>query len=160
MDVQTVVANVLTFNTNTFVRPALQGFSDADLLKRPSEACNPIGWLFWHQPRVEDLILSHISGRPQTWVAYTWHAQFGRPADPRDSGFGHPSSRSWRSSPLLRRSKAMPLGCRGQRSSAMRWIAYSRIMSAEARAYAHRTLFHIDNVIKLSRCSDVPSRYS
>jgi hypothetical protein len=44
MDVQTVVANVLTFNTNTFVRPALQGFSDADLLKRPSEACNPIGW--------------------------------------------------------------------------------------------------------------------
>jgi hypothetical protein len=37
MDVQTVVANVLTFNTNTFVRPALQGFSDADLLKRPSE---------------------------------------------------------------------------------------------------------------------------
>jgi hypothetical protein len=89
MDVQTVVANVLTFNTNTFVRPALQGFSDADLLKRPSEACNPIGWLFWHQPRVEDLILSHISGRPQTWVAYTWHAQFGRPADPRDSGFGH-----------------------------------------------------------------------
>ena len=80
MDVQTVVANVLTFNTNTFVRPALQGFSDADLLKRPSEACNPIGWLFWHQPRVEDLILSHISGRPQTWVAYTWHAQFGRPA--------------------------------------------------------------------------------
>jgi hypothetical protein len=89
MDVQTVVANVLTFNTNTFVRPALQGFSDADLLKRPSEACNPIGWLFWHQPRVEDLILSHISGRPQTWVAYTWHAQFGRLADPRDSGFGH-----------------------------------------------------------------------
>jgi hypothetical protein len=54
MDVQTVVANVLTFNTNTFVRPALQGFSDADLLKRPSEACNPIGWLLgrdnhWHE---------------------------------------------------------------------------------------------------------------
>jgi hypothetical protein len=68
MDVQTVVANVLTFNTNTFVRPALQGLSDADLLKRPSEACNPIGWLFWHQTRVEDLIISHISGRPQTWV--------------------------------------------------------------------------------------------
>jgi hypothetical protein len=89
MDVQTVVANVLTFNTNTFVRPALQGLSDADLLKRPSDACNPIGWLLWHQTRVEDAILSHISGRPQTWVADTWHEQFGMPADPHDSGRGH-----------------------------------------------------------------------
>jgi len=64
MVVQTIVANVLTFNTNTFVHPALQGLSDADLLKRPSEACNPIGWLLWHQTRVEDFILSHISDRP------------------------------------------------------------------------------------------------
>ena len=37
MDVPTVVANTLTFNTNTFVHPALQGLSDADLLKRPSD---------------------------------------------------------------------------------------------------------------------------
>ena len=89
MDVQTVVANVLTFNTHTFVHPALRGLSDADLLKRPSEACNPIGWLLWHQTRVEDFILSHISGRPQTWMADKWHAQFGRPADRHDIGAGH-----------------------------------------------------------------------
>jgi hypothetical protein len=43
MDVQTVVANTLTFNTNTFVHPALQGLSDADLLKRPSEQLQPHG---------------------------------------------------------------------------------------------------------------------
>ena len=66
MDVPTVVAHVLTFNTNTLERPALLGLSDADLLKRPSEQCNPIGWLLWHQTRVEDAMLSHISGRPQT----------------------------------------------------------------------------------------------
>jgi uncharacterized damage-inducible protein DinB len=89
MDVQTVMANALTFNTNTFVHPALQGLSDADLLKRPSDQCNPIGWLLWHQTRVEDVLLSHISGRPQTWVADTWHAQFGMPADPHDAGGGH-----------------------------------------------------------------------
>ena len=63
-DVPTVVAHVLTVNTNTFVRPALQGLSDADLLKRPSAACNPIGWLLGHQTRVEDAMLSHISGSP------------------------------------------------------------------------------------------------
>ena len=89
MDVPTVVANVLTFNTNTFVRPALLGLSDADLLKRPSDQCNPIGWLLWHQTRVEDAMLSHISDSPQTWVADQWHAQFGMPADPHDSGRGH-----------------------------------------------------------------------
>src|SRR5215470_2676290 len=81
MDLQTVVANILTLNTNTFVHPALQGLSDADLLKRPSDQCNPIGWLLWHQSRVEDAILSHISGRPQAWVAGTWHEHFGMPAD-------------------------------------------------------------------------------
>ena len=89
MDVPTVVANVLTFNTNTFVRPALLGLSDADLLKRPSDQCNPIGWLLWHQTRVEDAMLSHISDSPQTWVADQWHAQFGMPADPHDAGRGH-----------------------------------------------------------------------
>src|SRR5262245_35233072 len=41
-DVPTVVAYVLTFNTNTFVRPALQGLSDADLLKRPSASSSDL----------------------------------------------------------------------------------------------------------------------
>ena len=89
MDLQTVVANTLTFNTNTFVHPALQGLSDADLVKRPSDQCNPIGWLLWHQTRVEDAILSHISGLPQAWVTGTWYEQFGMPAEPQDYGAGY-----------------------------------------------------------------------
>jgi uncharacterized damage-inducible protein DinB len=89
MDIQTVVARALTINTNTFVHPALQGLADADLLKRPSEQCNPIGWLLWHQTRVEDVIFSQISDLPQTWVAGVWHAQFQMPAEPHDAGVGH-----------------------------------------------------------------------
>ena len=89
MDVQTVVANALTFNTNNMMNLALQGLSDADLLKRPSDQCNPIGWLLWHQARAEDAILSHISGTPQAWVASAWHKQFGMPANPQDTGTGH-----------------------------------------------------------------------
>ena len=72
MDVQTVVANALTLNTNNMMNLALQGLSDTDLLKRPSEQCNPMGWLLWHQARAEDAILSHISGTPQAWVASAW----------------------------------------------------------------------------------------
>jgi uncharacterized damage-inducible protein DinB len=89
MDLQAVVANALTLNTNNIVNLALQGLSDADLLKRPSDQCNPIGWLLWHQSRVEDAILSHISGTPQVWVTGQWHAQFAMPANPQDIGAGH-----------------------------------------------------------------------
>src|SRR5262249_16694129 len=86
MDLQTMVANVLTLNTDTFVHPALQGLSDADLVKRPSDQCNPMGWLLWHQTRVKAVILSHTSGLPQAWVAGPWHEQFGMPAEPHDVG--------------------------------------------------------------------------
>ena len=88
MELQTVVANVLTANTNTFVKPALQGLSDADLVKRPSDQCNPIGWLLWHATRVEDAILSTVSGRPQAWIEGKWHEQFGMPAEPGSVGAG------------------------------------------------------------------------
>jgi hypothetical protein len=89
MDLQTVVANTLTINTDNFIHPALQGLSDADLLKRPNDQCNPIGWLLWHQTRVEDAILSLISGMPQAWVAGKWHAKFDMPANPQDYGAGY-----------------------------------------------------------------------
>ena len=34
-------------------------------------------------------MLSHISGRPQAWVAGQWHEKFGMPAEPHDAGVGH-----------------------------------------------------------------------
>jgi uncharacterized damage-inducible protein DinB len=89
MDLQTVIANALTLNTENFVKPALNGLSDADLTKRPNDQCNPIGWLLWHQTRVEDNILSNISGRPQAWTEGGWHEKFGLPAEPGDLGIGH-----------------------------------------------------------------------
>ena len=89
METPTVVAKALTLNTNNCVYPALQGLTDADLLKRPGEQCNPIGWLLWHQTRAEDAICSHISGTPQIWITGKWHEQFHRPADPQDFGAGH-----------------------------------------------------------------------
>jgi hypothetical protein len=74
-----VVANTPTINTDNCVFPALQGLSDADLLKRPSDQCNPIGWLLWHQTRTEDAILSLIGSLLQAWVADKWHEKFGMP---------------------------------------------------------------------------------
>ena len=72
-----------------------QGLSDADLVKRSQLINATHGLVTLHQTRVEDVILSHISGRPQAWVASgQWHAQFGMPKPSLTiMGLGIPSSR-------------------------------------------------------------------
>jgi uncharacterized damage-inducible protein DinB len=88
MDVPTVVANALTVNAG-FIQMALDGLSDESLMQRPNDQCNPIGWTLWHQTRVEDAILSNISGKPQAWVEGGWSDKFDASADPGDIGIGH-----------------------------------------------------------------------
>jgi hypothetical protein len=68
IDLQTVVANALTLNTNNFVNPALQGLSDADLLKRPSEQCNPIGWLLCSNSKFGDQPVSGFGFNSRPWI--------------------------------------------------------------------------------------------
>ena len=89
MDLQTIIANALTLNTENFVKGALKDLADDDLTKQPNAQCNPIGWTLWHQTRVEDAIMSSISGQPQTWAAGNWATKFGMPADSDDRGMGH-----------------------------------------------------------------------
>ena len=86
MSVPSVVEWVLTFNLEEYIIPALEGLSDADLMKRPNDHCNPIGWLFWHQTRAEDRKMSTIGDLPQIWFENHWYEKFGLPAD--DGAFG------------------------------------------------------------------------
>jgi uncharacterized damage-inducible protein DinB len=88
MDVPTMVANALNIDGN-FINMALDGLSDDDLQKRPTDQTNPIGWTLWHATRVEDAIMSNITEQPQAWVAAGWHQKFGRDADSGDVGAGH-----------------------------------------------------------------------
>jgi uncharacterized damage-inducible protein DinB len=69
------------------MRLTLDGLSVEQLVARPVESANSIGWLAWHLARVEDDHVSDLAGRPQAWVADGWHARFERPADPHDTGF-------------------------------------------------------------------------
>jgi hypothetical protein len=71
------------------VRMTLDGLSAEQLAFRPAEHANSIGWLAWHLTRVQDDHVSELAGRPQAWVADGWHARFGKPADPTDTGFGY-----------------------------------------------------------------------
>ena len=67
----------------------LDGLIQDDLDWQPSHDCNSIGWLVWHLTRQHDIQVASLMGDDQLWVRDGWHAKFDRPADPRDSGFGH-----------------------------------------------------------------------
>lgn len=83
-----LIRNVLTSNER-FLERALDGLTDADLMKRPSEDSNPMGWLLWHQTRVEDATIAAILQQPQVWVDQGWAPHLGMTADAEDLGIGH-----------------------------------------------------------------------
>ncbi len=83
-----LIRNVLTSNER-FLERALDGLTDADLIIQPREQTNPIGWLLWHQTRVEDATIAAILEQPQVWVEQDWAAQLGLAADAEDLGIGH-----------------------------------------------------------------------
>jgi hypothetical protein len=67
----------------------LDGLTTDDLNRQPAPGANSIGWLAWHLTRSHDRNISEIMGEEQLWLRDGWHARFGRPADPADTGYGH-----------------------------------------------------------------------
>ncbi|MCH8224056.1 MAG: DinB family protein [Chloroflexi bacterium] len=68
---------------------SLKGMTLEQILWRPTEESNPMAWLAWHIARTQDLRSSHLLGRDQIWNADGWHARFGLPADPANTGRGN-----------------------------------------------------------------------
>jgi hypothetical protein len=68
------------------VARSLDGITAEQLAYRPTEQANSIAWLTWHLTRIQDRHVSDLAGQPQAWVADGWHAKFGKPADPDDTG--------------------------------------------------------------------------
>ncbi len=71
------------------LRLSLDGLTAEQLAYRPAEEANSIAWLAWHLTRVQDDHLSDLAGRPQAWIEEGWHAKFGKPADPDETGQGY-----------------------------------------------------------------------
>jgi hypothetical protein len=46
-------------------------------------------WIVWHLTRSQDRNISELAGQEQLWIIEGWYAQFGRPPDPSETGFGH-----------------------------------------------------------------------
>ena len=88
------VSDFVTDALNTVrgaVAITLDGLSAEQLNLRPASECNSIGWIIWHMARMQDRGISIITGDSQCWVNEGWHARYGMPADPTDTGMGHNS---------------------------------------------------------------------
>jgi len=55
---------------------------------RPASGANPIGFIFWHITRTEDMIIHRFLGKPSIWESGNWQEKMGMPAPPK--GGGHP----------------------------------------------------------------------
>ena len=87
MDVGTLIRTVMEEN-RPMVERALEGLTQEDLDRRPSQECNSVGWLTWHMSRVHDRIISQAMGTEHIWVTEGWHARFGMEPDSSNRGSG------------------------------------------------------------------------
>lgn len=68
---------------------SLEGRSLQELAYRQVPESNSMAWLAWHIARMQDVRASLLTGREQLWISDGWHAAFGLPPDPDDTGRGH-----------------------------------------------------------------------
>lgn len=58
------------------------------MLWRPDEASNSIGWLAWHLTRVQDDHLAGVGGVEQVWLTQGWADRFDLPYPAKSIGYG------------------------------------------------------------------------
>jgi hypothetical protein len=67
----------------------VDGLDSEQLAWRPQDQGNSIGWLVWHQSRLQDDHLADVAGLEQVWTSNSWYQRFGLDLPQRDIGYGH-----------------------------------------------------------------------
>ena len=70
----------------------LDGLDEDALTHRPGPDANPIGWLVWHQLRVQDDHVADVAGTEQVWTAQGFADRFALPYDTDATGYGQTSA--------------------------------------------------------------------
>lgn len=68
----------------------VKGLTPAQLAWKPQPKANPIGFLFWHTARVEDVAVSNWLKKPQVWEEGRWFEKLGMDAKVFGTGFKEP----------------------------------------------------------------------
>lgn len=106
------------------VEQVLDGLSREELHHQPLPHSNTISWLVWHLTRSHDRNVSELAGQEQLWIIEGWYAQFNRPPDPAETGFGHSAEEA--------------AAFRAPDSGTL--LAYHRAVVAQIRQYILQTL--------------------
>ena len=70
----------------------LDGLDEDALTHRPERDANTIGWLVWHQLRVQDDHVADVAGTEQVWMAQGFVDRFALPYDATATGYGQSSA--------------------------------------------------------------------
>jgi hypothetical protein len=54
---------------------------------KPAPKANPIGFLFWHFVRTEDMVIQSVQGKPAIWESEKWCDKLGLDAKAQGTGF-------------------------------------------------------------------------
>jgi hypothetical protein len=57
---------------------------------KPAPGTNPIGFLFWHYIRTEDMVIQSVQGKPSLWESENWCEKLGLDARAQGTGFQEP----------------------------------------------------------------------
>jgi len=69
---------------------AVDGLTHEELTFQPQNDANSIGFILWHQVRVEDsMVPGTIQKKPQVWTSGKWYRKLNLPEDPNDNGWGY-----------------------------------------------------------------------
>lgn len=69
---------------------AVNGLSHEELTWRPGEEANSIGFILWHQTRVEDILVQGMIQRmPQVWILDKWPEKLNLSDKLQDTGYGY-----------------------------------------------------------------------
>lgn len=88
-------------NTVQFIQITVNGLhqamvNDVKILKpeqlkwKPAPKANPIGFLFWHYARVEDMMVSNWQKKTSVWEEDKWYEKLGLDAKVYGTGFQEP----------------------------------------------------------------------
>jgi hypothetical protein len=67
----------------------VSGLDDEQLAWRAAGRGNSIGWLVWHQARIQDDHVAEVARLDQVWTRAGWYDRFGLDLPERDTGYGH-----------------------------------------------------------------------
>jgi DinB superfamily len=69
---------------------AVDGLSHEELTWRPVTEANSIGFVLWHQTRVEDILVQGmIQRKPQVWISDKWAEKLNLSEKLQDTGYGY-----------------------------------------------------------------------